>query len=130
MKLLLDSHALIWALADPRRIPGPTRALLEDGTNIVFVSAASVWEISIKLSLGKLELDEGWKRSLDAEIENGAFTWLPIYRAHCFETIALPWRHRDPFDRLLIAQARVENAVMVTEDRGFDRYEVRTVWAQ
>ncbi len=126
MKLLLDSHVLIWALTDADRIETKARAALEDGGNIAFVSAASIWEICIKLKLGKLDLDEGWKQALETEIAGGAFTWLPVSRAHCFETLALPLHHRDPFDRLLIAQARVEDAVLLTDDGAFHAYDVRT----
>lgn len=130
MKLLLDTHVVIWALTDPNRIGAAARAALEDGANTAFVSAASLWEICIKQNLGKLTLEEGWKRAFESEIAGGSFTWLPISRAHCFETLALPWHHRDPFDRLLIAQARVEQAVLVTEDGAFPLYEVQTIWRQ
>lgn len=125
MRILLDTHALLWALADVGRLSKPTSALLRDTSNEVFFSAASVWEIAIKRNLGKLRVPEQLPR-IAAE---RAFTGLPISMVHAEEAGALPLHHRDPFDRMLIAQARVESLTLLTDDSRVAGYDVRCMRA-
>ncbi len=121
MKLLLDTHAFLWWLSDDRRLPAAARDAIRDPHTIVHVSAASIWEIAIKAKLGRLAVRDG---DLAAEIEANGFAELPITARHAQNAGALPRHHDDPFDRMLIAQARIEDLVVVTHDRQFSRYGV------
>lgn len=121
MRLLLDTHALLWALDTPARLRPTTRAALEDPANTVLVSAASAWEISIKQALGRLEFPLA---RFDALLAEAGFTPLPINTAHAVTAGQLPPHHRDPFDRMLVAQALREDAVLVTDDAAMGPYGV------
>lgn len=123
--LLLDTHVLLWWLADDPALSLNSRERIGE-TPVVFVSLASCWEIALKTSIGKLEfpLDR-----LEDEITDNRFTLLPIGIADILESAALPPFHRDPFDRMLIAQARTEGLVLVTGDKFLGRYEVRILAA-
>jgi PIN domain nuclease of toxin-antitoxin system len=120
MNLLLDTHVLLWALTDSPKLGRGFREKIVDPANHILVSAASVWEISIKKRLGKLSVPY----NLVEVIEASDFTPLPINFAHAMAAGALPLHHTDPFDRLLIAQARQENLLLVTHDRRFEAYQV------
>jgi PIN domain nuclease of toxin-antitoxin system len=111
MRVLLDTHLVLWALADPERLPGAARRLIDVAE--VYVSAASIWEISIKTSLGKLSADP---REVLAALDPAGFLPLPISAEHAARVADLPPVHRDPFDRLLVAQARVEPMRLLTMD--------------
>lgn len=125
MRLLLDTNVLVWLLLGRREeLPGPVAAAVADASNPVLVSAASVWEIAIKRSLGKLEIEQRWPRAL---IQLG-FDQCPVTAEHAAAVEALPWLHRDPFDRLLVAQARLEEATLVTADARVRDYDVATLW--
>lgn len=125
MRLLLDTHALLWALGDVARLAPPAREALDDGRNPVFVSAASLWEIGIKRALGKLEAPD----DLEAEVLAADFKPLPIGLAHAWQAAALPPHHQDPFDRLLVAQAQLEGLTLVTRDGRIRAYDVATLEA-
>ena len=112
MKLLLDTHVLLWALTESPRVDAIRKRLLA-ADNEVYFSVASVWEIAIKASLGKLKADATEVR--DAALEGG-FVELPILGPHALHVGGLPWHHRDPFDRLLIAQAAAEPMRLLTAD--------------
>ena len=118
MRLLLDTHMFLWWRADAPELPDGMRAAVIDAANDVYVSGAVGWEITIKRSLGKLDF-EG--RVADAVLEEG-FIPLPIQLAHTDEVGRLPDIHRDPFDRLLIAQARIESLTLVTADPQIRKY--------
>lgn len=118
MKLLLDTHLLLWALTDDPRIK-PLRKRLLAADNEVFFSVASLWEVSIKVSLGKLEANAEVIR--DAALDSG-FLELPILGPHALHVGALPWHHRDPFDRLLVAQALAEPMRLLTADEQLSVY--------
>jgi PIN domain nuclease of toxin-antitoxin system len=120
VRLLLDTHAVLWALSAPGRLTSASREAIEDGTHDVFVSTASVWEISIRQALGRLEAAE----NLPEELEAAAITVLPISLDHALAVRSLPLHHRDPFDRMLIAQATVEGLTIVTRDPRFGPYGV------
>ena len=125
MSLLLDTHPFVWFLLDPGRIPARLMAFLTDPGRIVHVSAVAVWEATIKTGLGKLALPLD---RLEATIAAAGFTVLPVTAAHALEVRHLPALHRDPFDRLLIAQARHERLTLVTCDALVRRYPVDTLW--
>ena len=113
---MLDTHALLWALAQPRRLPGRIAATLRDPGNAVHLSAASTWEIAIKAALGKIKADVD---AITRAAREAGFDELPISVAHTVRLPALPSHHRDPFDRLLVAQALEEGLTIVTHDPAF-----------
>ena len=112
MKLLLDTHLLLWWLGNSPSLTAQARELISDPENTIFVSAVSLWEIWLKQSLGKLRLPEDFEERLAGEL----FESLPLTAAHAREVALLPWHHRDPFDRMLIAQARAADLKFVTAD--------------
>lgn len=120
MRLLLDTNAFLWALDDTSRLTAATRDLLADEQNELFVSMASLWEIGIKVGLGKLTPQLDW----EAYLPRMGASLLPIGMEHAREVSRLPQLHRDPFDRMLVAQARVENLILVTADRHLAEYDV------
>jgi PIN domain nuclease of toxin-antitoxin system len=124
VRLLLDTHALLWWLADNRKLGRRTRAAIADPRATVWVSAASAWEIAIKVALGRLELGEPPEICLPREIERNHFTSLPVTVEHALAAAGLPPHHTDPFDRMLIAQAQLENLTLVTADEAFASYDV------
>jgi PIN domain nuclease of toxin-antitoxin system len=119
VRLLLDTHALLWWLADEGLTP-PAQDAIADPANLVVVSAASAWEISIKKALGKLASPD----DLEQQVRDGGFSPLPISIAHGVATGELPHHHEDPFDRMLIAQALAEGLTIVTRDKRFGDYGV------
>lgn len=125
MAFLLDTHTLIWALSAPERLPGAVRHLIEDPNNAIFVSAASAWEIAIKTALGKLDFPLA---TLPKALNDCDFAELPISVAHTLQLSALPQHHRDPFDRLLIAQAIAEGMTLVSRDPLLRLYQVAVRW--
>ncbi len=124
MRLLLDTHVLLWSALEPERLSRAARTAIEDEENEVYVSAASAWEIAIKQSLGKLILDLPAEQWLPAVLRKSAFEALEVNIATALRVRALPWHHRDPFDRLLIAQALEENLTLVTHDAQLASYGV------
>ena len=125
MKLLLDSQAYLWWLADAPELSAAARAAIADPTNMVLVSAATIWEIEIKRVLGCLEAGEA---DLVAEIEANRFLELPVTACHATAAAHLPPHHADPFDRVLIAQSRAEGLVCVTRDPVFQEYGAPCLW--
>ena len=123
MTLLLDTHVVLWWRVNSPRLKRAVRDAIAT-SELVWVSAASGWEVSIKRALGKLELSQPFGSMVAAS----DFVELPIRLAHAEEIAALPPHHTDPFDRMLIAQARVERATIVTHDRQFGQYDVPTIW--
>lgn len=122
MNLLLDTHVFLWAVDDAPQLSTAARAAITDGNNLVFVSAATAWEIAIKKAIGKLSLPQG--NYLD-ELQVHRFTPLDITTEHALAVENLPHHHKDPFDRLLIAQAQVEKLVFVTGDARIKQYAVQ-----
>lgn len=121
MRLLLDTHVLLWALIEPTRLSSATRTVLEDPEHEVLFSAASIWEIAIKSALGRADCQAPPAEILEAAQTSG-FVELPIRSAAALKVAMLPHHHRDPFDRLLIAQAMTEPAVFYTSDQQLERY--------
>jgi len=124
VKLLLDTHALIWSATAPDQLSDSAAAAIRDPGNDVFVSAVSGWEIAIKRTRGRLRFPDV-DRAMLAELR---LTELPVTLAHTAEIFVLPDHHRDPFDRMLIAQARTDDLTIVTRDRAFEAYAVATRW--
>ena len=125
-RLLLDTHALLWWLSDHPRLGLETRAAIADGNNSIYVSAATTWEISIKKALGKLQAPD----DMESIIEKEGFTALPISLFHGDQAGLLPDHHRDPFDRMLIAQAQAEGLVLITSDGKIPPYGIRLMDAE
>ncbi len=123
MKLLLDSHVVLWSLQSPERLPADIVAMITNPVNSVDVSVASLWELAIKQSIGKLTVDGDLREHLSLQ----SFSELPVLGEHAIAVRELPIHHRDPFDRLLIAQARCEGLTIVTNDRVFAAYDVPTL---
>ncbi len=128
MRLLLDSHALIWAMDDPSRLSPKAAGGLENPANDLFLSAGTIWEIAIKVGLKKLALSLPFRNWMSQAIAELGLVVLPITVECADALIALPSHHRDPFDRLLAAQARTENAMLVSADVVFDLYGLRRLW--
>jgi len=127
VRLLLDTHILIWALSDVSKLSSSVADMIRDPRNEVFVSAVTAWELAIKQSLGKIVLPENAEDWLPQAVEALQAEWLAIHATHALAVRVLPWHHRDPFDRLLVAQASTGFAV-VTQDRAFADYDVSVVW--
>ena len=128
MRVLLDTHTLLWWLAGDRRLSRRARDLIAAADNSVLVSAASAWEISTKVRLGKLPGAIEVAAELPAILLQQNFEPLPITIVHALRAGNLPGPHRDPFDRMLIAQAQDEDVALVSNERLFDAYGVRRVW--
>lgn len=120
MNLLLDTHALLWALHDPRKLRREAAEAIQDSNRAVLYSAASVWELELKAAVGKLELPDGW---LDAACASG-FLELPVKAAEARDSTRLPWLHRDPFDRVIVAQALEHSLRIATRDAISPKYGV------
>jgi PIN domain nuclease of toxin-antitoxin system len=127
MDLLLDTHSLIWFLNGDDKLSELAKSLIEDPANSKIVSIASIWEIAIKLSLDKFRFQKGFKHFLDLVEDNG-FELLPITFEHALALSTLEFKHRDPFDRLLIAQCMTDKLVIVTKDDNIKRYNIKTAW--
>ena len=121
LRVLLDTHALLWWLDDDKRLPGSWRTAISDPGNLVLVSAVTIAEIAIKASIGKLQAPADL---LDA-LRTSNLETLPLQADHAAALRDLPWHHRDPFDRMLIAQATVEDLAVASVDRSFAAYDVR-----
>jgi PIN domain nuclease of toxin-antitoxin system len=128
MKLLLDTHAMLWFFWDDPQLSANAKQLIVDPNNQKLVSIASVWEIAIKAAVGKIQLGEPAQTFLAREITRNNFDLLPISLEHATAVETLPMHHRDPFDRLLIAQAMIEQADVVSIDSVFDSYQVKRQW--
>ena len=128
MKLLLDTHTFIWWDSQSSQIPAGMLDLLRNPENSVLLSLVSIWEIQIKAHLGKLELRQPLLDIVQRQERQNGITILPITLAHIVELDQLPWHHKDPFDRLLIAQSRIESATLVSKDQVFGHYDCQRVW--
>ena len=128
MRTLLDTHAFLWWIADSRRLSGTARRAIEDNADAIFVSAASAWEITTKHRIGKLTHAESVAFDVTGAIAGQGFEEMAITVDDAARAGQLPGPHRDPFDRMLIAQALVRNLPVVSADRVFDGYGVRRLW--
>jgi PIN domain nuclease of toxin-antitoxin system len=128
VRALLDTHAFLWWISDDRRLSDRAREIIGDGRNELYFSAASGWEISIKVGLGRLQVPDNLERFIGDQLSRNAITALPIYLSHVLHTRTLPDHHRDPFDRILIAQALLEEMPLLSADPQIARYSVEVVW--
>ena len=128
MKILLDTQIFLWALAQPKRLGDKAQSLLRSKDNRLYFSAASSWEICIKAALGKLPLPESPTLYIPSRMAALKILPLDIKHHHTFGVYSLPLHHRDPFDRILIAQAQAENLHLMSTDEQFKRYEIDLLW--
>ena len=128
MRLLLDTHTLLWWWTESRRLSWRAEDLLADNTSEAFVSAATVWEIAIKHKSGKLPTAGGILDRFEALLTDFGLQPLAIGHAHARRAGALPTHHADPFDRVMVAQAEIEALALVSADRIFDRYDIDRIW--
>ena len=125
MRLLLDTHALLWTLATPDKLPPAVRRAIQAAENEVHASLASVWEISIKVSIRRLAVNV---ESLEETLAASGIQPLGISLQHTVRVSTLPLHHRDPFDRMLVAQAMCESMILVSRDRELSKYDVKLFW--
>ena len=124
----MDTHALLWWLADDPALPAAARKFIRTRSNIILVSAASAWEIATKFRIGKLPHAAELASHFDNYLAQESFEPLPITSSHAARAGLLPGPHRDPFDRMLIAQSQAENLPIVSSDPIFDTYKLRRLW--
>ena len=127
MNYLLDTHTVLWYMGDAPNIPAKTKELIDDNRNGIFVSSVSLWETAIKYNLGKMRSN----LTLDGflgKIERSDFKVLQIKNEHLRRLLAVPFIHKDPFDRLLISTALVENLTIITADANIQKYDVPWIW--
>ncbi|KPA14791.1 twitching motility protein PilT [Candidatus Magnetomorum sp. HK-1] len=127
MKILIDTHTLLWFLSNDVKLSEKAKKIIENSKNDVFVSIASFWEISIKLSLSKLVLDIPFEL-LFVESENLGIQILQIKKEHLIYLTKLPFFHKDPFDRIIICQGIIEDTAIISIDEKFDEYKVERIW--
>jgi PIN domain nuclease of toxin-antitoxin system len=128
LKLLLDTHAALWVLANDSRLSRKASELIGDEGNLCYLSAASVWEVAIKHSVDKLDAPSTFPLRFHADMALRGVTSLPVYDVHAAAVASLPFHHRDPFDRLLVAQAKTENMSIVSKDKILGAYGVEVLW--
>jgi PIN domain nuclease of toxin-antitoxin system len=128
MKVLIDTHAVLWWLVDDKRLSKTTRRILEDSAHARLISYASLWEIAIKMSLQKLTVRNLSFVEVLGQLRSYEFQFLPIRLGDLERLDSLPWHHRDPFDRLLIAQSMEEGVPLMTSDGWVEDYQLPTVW--
>lgn len=128
MKLLLDTHTFLWFIMGDPNLSDTARALIEDQLNEKFVSVATLWELAIKVSIGKLALSAPFDTLIPQQLLGNGFELLNLEIPHAAALINLPFHHRDPFDRLLIAQSMVEHMQIVSVDLAFDSYQTARLW--
>lgn len=128
MKLLLDTHTFIWWDSEPAKLSPQALTLCQDRQNTLLFSVVSIWEMQIKLQLGKLRLALPLKEIIETQRQTNSIEILPVTLAHVLAMENLPAHHKDPFDRLLVAQAIVEEAVLVSGDPNIAKYAVQVVW--
>ena len=128
MRLLLDTHAFLWWIGDDSRLPARARKLISGERNEVFLSVASAWELGIKTRIGRLRLAENLEDFVTKHLAVNGFQVLPVHLRHALHVSTLPDHHGDPFDRILVAQAQIENLVLVSGDEQIARYRVTVAW--
>jgi PIN domain nuclease of toxin-antitoxin system len=127
VKLIIDTHAFIWFLYGDKKLSSKAKLAIADGNNQCFLSSASLWEIAIKESIGKLNLSITNQR-LEQRLLQNQIKVLPITLDHTFQVKVLPHHHRDPFDRMIVAQSMVEGLTIITADTEFSKYTLNILW--
>ena len=128
MKLLLDSNVLLWSIFDRKRLSSKVRKLIDDDAHEIFVSVASVWELSIKVAKGKLGMPGGSIRYVMEQIERTGATVLPLADRYILRVERLPHHHGDPFDRMIVAQALEEGCAILSSDAALAAYDAKVIW--
>ena len=128
MRVLIDSHSMIWALDDPSQLSAVATTTLRDPAKELLISVATIWELAIKAALGKLPLSLPYRQWMDKALADLSLAVLPITLDHTEQLVGLPFHHRDPFDRLIAVQALVEALPLVSADAIFDAYGVNRLW--
>lgn len=128
MRALLDAHAFLWWGTDDERLSPSARDVMRDGGNDLFVSVASIWELAIKYHKGDLRIPDQIEPFIEDRLQRNRWITLAIGPRHVLRAAALPTIHRDPFDRMIIAQAQLEDLAIVTGDAAITRYDVETIW--
>jgi len=128
MRLLLDTHVFLWWVADHPSLSLLARSAIADADNECLISVVSCWELAIKTSLGKLELGQSLERFVPEQLAANQFQLLPMDLRHTLRVAALPWHHRDPFDRLLVAQCQAEGLTLVSADGAMAAYGLPVLW--
>jgi PIN domain nuclease of toxin-antitoxin system len=128
LRVLLDTHTFLWWNGDPERLPSSVHALIASDEHEILFSAVVAWEIAIKYGKGQLELPEPPEAFVRSRVSLDNFKPLSIDINHALRVASLPSHHHDPFDRLLVAQAQVENLTIITSDRNIAQYDVETIW--
>jgi len=129
MRFLIDTHCWLWAVRSPDRLPAKAIAAIENADNKVVLSCVSTLEIAIKVSIGKLHLSEPAHDFVYSQMAALSMTSLPVYLSHSLRVAELPLHHRDPFDRLLVAQAQIERMPLMTADESITAYDIDIIWA-
>jgi len=127
MKLLLDTHTFLWFVNDNPKLSNRLKDLIEDTNNVSYLSVASLWEMSIKFNLGKLTLEPNYEEFIEREVTGSTIQILNIELEHLKINATIPFYHRDPFDRLIIAQSMVEDIPIVSVDSAFDQYSITLI---
>jgi len=128
LNLVLDTNAFLWIVSDDKKLSRKAKKLFLNKSNEIYLSAASIWEMAIKISLGKLTLDEPLESFIETHAVGNNVKILDIRSKHLYKIENLPFHHRDPFDRIIIAQCMIENYFIVGSDKAFDSYPVSRVW--
>lgn len=128
MKVLLDTHVFIWWITNDLQLPHSIRGIIADGNNELFLSAASCWEIAIKAQLGRIKLPVKPDTFISDQMAMNAIQGLPIQPSHALHVFNLPNLHRDPFDRIIIAQSQLERLPVITSDTLIAQYKIETIW--
>lgn len=125
---LLDTHAFLWAIDSFEELSNTAEEIILEKSNEIYLSKVSDWEICLKISKGKLNLGVQWEEKLERERKANRFHWLELAPKHCETMITLPWDHKDPFDRMLSAQAQCENLTILSRDQKLSLYSDDVVW--
>jgi PIN domain nuclease of toxin-antitoxin system len=128
MRLLLDTHAFLWFIGGDERLSGKAKEAIADLENEVFLSVASLWEIAVKINIGKLKLPRSFGELIPEQLMQNEITLLRIELSHLTRYVDLPIHHRDPFDRLIVVQAQMEEMPLVSKDVTFGSYDVDLLW--
>jgi PIN domain nuclease of toxin-antitoxin system len=128
MRVLIDTHIFIWYIQNSERLPSSIATYINDGRNDILLSIASVWEMAIKQSTGKLNLGLPYASFIEEQMRLNSMELLPLRLDHLEVVTTMPFHHRDPFDRLLIAQAMLEDIVIISADSTFSSYPVQRIW--
>lgn len=128
MKVLLDTHTFLWWITDDNRLSSSAREIITNGDNELFLSAAAGWEIAIKAQLGRIKLPKEPHSFIAEQLRLNSIQSIPIHMSHALHIYSLPNHHRDPFDRMIVAQAQLEDLAILTMDSQIARYEIKVIW--